>query len=290
MKKITIIGSTGMLGKPVTIELEKAGYELTLLCRNTIQAGFDFPSQKIIKGDIFNEDDLRRALQGQDAVYLNLSTAPDKRKHSMLTEREGIKNLIRIAQESGIGRIVFLSSLVKDYNNTNGFHWWLFDVKQAAVEMIKNSGIPYTIFYPSSFMENLDKLMLKGSRIMLAGNSRSPMYFIAAADYAKQVARSFQLLTDENREYAIQGKQAYTWDEAAAIFIQNYQGKHLKKVKAPLGMMKTLGYISPAMNYTYLILSALNNYPERFESEETWRELGEPQISLEEYAKSAAIG
>ena len=57
MKKILIIGSTGLLGKPVTKALIAAGFELTLLVRNTDLAKRLFPATKIIKGDIQNRAD-----------------------------------------------------------------------------------------------------------------------------------------------------------------------------------------------------------------------------------------
>jgi hypothetical protein len=39
------------------------------------------------------------------------------------------------------------------------------------------------------------------------------------------------------------------------------------------------------MNYGYHILEALNNYPEKFEAEKTWQQLGSPKITLEEFCK-----
>lgn len=35
IRNIAIIGATGMLGKPVTEELRKAGFHMTLFARNT---------------------------------------------------------------------------------------------------------------------------------------------------------------------------------------------------------------------------------------------------------------
>lgn len=38
MKKIIVIGATGMLGKPVTKQLAHAGFDVTLLVRNINKA------------------------------------------------------------------------------------------------------------------------------------------------------------------------------------------------------------------------------------------------------------
>jgi hypothetical protein len=83
----------------------------------------------------------------------------------------------------------------------------------------------------------------------------------------------------------VQGPEAYTWDEGARVFIDNYSKAKLKIMKAPMAMLKLAGRVSSKTWYGYKILTALNNYPEKFEAEETWNELGKPQITLAEYAQ-----
>jgi uncharacterized protein YbjT (DUF2867 family) len=43
----------------------------------------------------------------------------------------------------------------------------IFDIKIAAVEKLKQCGIPYTIFSHSTFMESFDRLLLKGKFLLL---------------------------------------------------------------------------------------------------------------------------
>lgn len=284
MKKILVIGGTGMIGQPVTGALIKAGFEVTMLARNPSKAQALFPGVHILPGDVFDPLSLLMAFEGQDAVYISLSPTRTAHRKDRMPEREGIDNIIAVAKKTGIKRLALLSSLVQDYNGMNGFHWWIFDMKQAAVEKVKQSGIPYTIFYPSTFMESFDQLLMKGKRIILAGESKAPMYFIAAADYAQQVARSFQLLTTEHKEYTVQGPAAYNWEEGARIFIAHYKKAPLKTLKAPLGVFKLMGSLIPMVDYGAKIAEALNNYPERFESAATWEELGKPATTIATYA------
>jgi nucleoside-diphosphate-sugar epimerase len=285
--KIVVIGASGMIGKPVTRELVKAGFDLTLLARNPHKMRELFPGLKVVQGDVLDPLSLVSAFEGQDAIYINLQAPRGGVQSDPLPEREGINNIIEAAKHAGIKRIAYLSSLVQNYNGTNGYHWWVFDMKQTAVTNIKSSGIPYTIFYPSSFMENLDQLLMKGNKILLAGESRVPMYFIAAEDYGKQVAWPFRLLNNnENREYTVQGLEAYNWDDAAKVFIEHYSKSKLKIMKAPLGMLKWVGVFNRKTAYGYKILIALNNYPEKFEAEETWKELGKPVITIAQYAEA----
>ncbi|MFT3824063.1 MAG: NAD(P)H-binding protein [Chitinophagaceae bacterium] len=281
---IIVIGATGMIGKPVTRELIAAGFNITLLVRNIEKARSIFPGVQIVQGDVFDIESLTTAFTGQDAVYISLAPPHAARVTDKLPEREGIENIIAAAQQSSIKRIVLLSSLVQQYNHTNGFNWWVFDVKQAAVEKIKSSGIAYSIFYPSTFMESFDQLMLKGNRIMLAGRSIAPMYFIAASDYGRQVAWHFRKTDNGNKEYVVQGPAAYNWDEGSKLFIEHYQPKKLKTMKAPLQMLQFMGRFSNTIGYGAKIVEALNRYPEQFAAEPTWNDLGKPTTTIEEYA------
>src|SRR3954463_1375264 len=124
MKKILVIGSTGMLGKPVTLELYRAGFDLTLLARDITKTRKVFPNARIIGGDVLDKASLVQAMNGQEEIYISLHNPEGARPEDPLPEREGMDNIIEAAKETGINRISFLSSLVKNYNGMEGFHWW----------------------------------------------------------------------------------------------------------------------------------------------------------------------
>ncbi len=285
MKKVIIIGSTGMLGRPVTQEFIKAGYHVSLLTRDKEKARQIFGTDaEIFRGDLKDVNSIVAALKGHDYLYLNLSVLPATGKNDFQPEREGLDNILHAAKMSGIQRIGYLSSLVQSYQGQNGFYWWVFDIKQKAVQKVKSCGIPYTIFYPSTFMESLDQGGYRqGNTIALAGKSRHKMFFIAGKDYARQVVKAYEIATG-NQEYIVQGRDGYTADRGAEIFVNHFPGK-LKVMKAPLGLLKFLGNFSNKFSYGANIIQALNSYPEKFQGEKTWRELGEPQTSLEQYAR-----
>lgn len=284
MKKILIIGSTGLLGKPVAKALIEAGFEITLLVRDKILAEKLFPKARIIKGDLQNRTDIEAAMQGQEAVFLSLSVKQTEKESGFHTEGEGFDLIIDIAKQLKIKRIAYLSSLVHLYQGMNGFDWWIFRIKQEAVRKIKESGIAYTIFYPSTFMESIFYQSKQGSMIALGGKSEYPLYYIAAEDYARQVVNSFKVLTNENRDFVVQGLEAFTQDEAANVFIQHYKKEKLRTMTAPMFVMKIMGFFNQKFDYGYHIVEALNKYPEKFEAQQTWEELGKPTITLKEFA------
>lgn len=284
--KILFIGASGMLGKPVAQELINAGFGLTLLARDVNKMQALFPGTTVIKGDVFDKNSLVNAMKDMDAVYCNLSVAPNSKEKDPQPEREGIDNIIAAAKETGIKRIAVISSLVHRYEGMNGFHWWAFQVKNEAVRKIKASGIPYTIFYPSTFMECFPYQMMRGKKIGMIGTSKESMWFIAAVDYGKQVAASFKKLGSENKEYSVQGPEALDFKKSVSTFIENYRKAKLGTMRAPMGVMKLIGLFNPRFNYGWRICEALNKYPEKFESEQTWQELGKPATTLKAYAAS----
>jgi len=284
--KIVFIGATGMLGKPVARQLIADGYELSLVGRNENKLKKLFPSAIISRADVCDKASLMSAFTGQGAVYLNLSIHPSSKEKDPQPEREGVDNIIATAKATGIKRIVYLSSLVHFYQGMNGFDWWAFRIKSAAIEKIKRSGIPYTIFYPSTFMETFPFQMLRGKKVAALGRSVAPMWFIAAADYAKQVSNSLRLLKNESKEYSVQGQDPYTFDEARKVFIDNYQKAKLSTLRMPFGPAKFLGIFNQKMNYVWHICEALNKYPEKFESQPTWNELGKPATRLADFSKN----
>ncbi len=286
MKKILIIGSTGLLGKPVTQALIKAGFAVTVLVRNEALGKKLFPEASIVKGDLKNKTDIENAMQGQDAIYLSLSVTQTEAPTDFHPESDGLNAIIEIAKRLNIKRLVYLSSLVHLYQGMNNFDWWVFRIKQEAVRKIKESGIAYTIFYPSTFMESIFYQSKQGKFVALGGKSEYPLYYIAADDYGQQVVNSLQILGDENHDFVVQGTEAFTQDEAARFFIQHYKKEKLFAVTAPMFAMKILGFFSQKFNYGYHIIEALNKYPELFEAQPTWDLLGKPSISLKDFAEN----
>jgi uncharacterized protein YbjT (DUF2867 family) len=272
-----------MLGKPVTQQLIKAGFDVSVMGRNEKVLREMFVEANVFQGDLRNKADLRAAISGQDAVYLNLSVLQTQKETDWLTEREGLQNVLEVAKEVNLPRIALLSSLVMSYQGMNDFDWWVFRVKQNAVRLIKESDTSYSIYYPSTFMDSYS-LQILGNFIAEAGKSFHKMHFIAAEDYGNQVAADLKSDSTENREYTIQGPEALTYKEANQIFARN-SSKKLYILSTPMWIMKMGSFLVQQANYAYHILTALNSYPEKFESKKAWLELDKPIITLKEFAK-----
>lgn len=285
MKKITVIGATGMIGIPVTKELIKAGYEVTALVRNIDKAKQIFPDNiKFVKGDLNDKSSIAEAMKNAEGLYINISTTPNDKENSFSAEVGGLDNIIEIAKSSNLKQVVYLASLLA--RNYKG-NWWVMNAKKDGISKIKNSGLPYTIFYPSNFMENFNSGMKQGKKITIMGNPILKAWWIAGEDFGKIVSNAFKNEKCINREYPAQGLEAYNMLEAADVFVKYYSKETLTVSKAPMGLMKFLSiFISPLKFVIKLMVVMLNNV-ETFESQETWNELGKPKITLSDFAKNS---
>jgi len=284
IQTVAVVGATGMLGAPVTKVLKKEGFSVTAVVRDLQKAQRKIGAgTHLFKGDLRDRGSLRTAFTDIDYVYLSLSTTPDENNSSFKTEIDGLQNAIEAAKSARVKRIGFLSSLVKDFSESD---WWVFDIKNEACRILKEADIPVTIFYPSSFYENLVHLQMKGNRVMLAGEQKTKSWWISASDYGKQVANAFRADREkmEDFEYSVQGLEPYNMEEAADVFIEHHPNPKLKKSKAPLGLFKLIKPLSSTIDFQYNILYAINHYDEKFQSEDTWKKLGKPEETLAQWA------
>ena len=282
IRRVLVIGATGMLGRPVTEELSLAGYEVSALVRNPSLAHelFGHLNIKLMEGDLEDSNSVAEAMEGKDAVYLNLSVKPNEKLNSFHTETHGLEVIVHLAREMQLQRLLYLSSLAQFYKS----NWWVLEIKRLAVDMIKESGVPYTIFYPSNFMESIPCQYRSGNRLMILGKPQYPLHWISGRDFGKQVANAL-LVDQDSEEYIVQGPEAISMGDAFFRFAENYPRQELKITRIPMGPMRVLAKISRKVQYGVEISKAINLYPETFRAHRTWERLGRPNTRLEEFAR-----
>lgn len=281
IRKLAVIGATGMLGAPVTRALAEAGYEVTALVRDVKAARRHLPAPiALVEADVRDEESLRAGLVGQDGLYLNLSVSQTARPGDFHTEAQGIEHIISAARDADIKRLSYVSALIHDTSNST---WWVLDVWRQALARIKNCGIPYTIFYPTNFMETLAQRHSTGGVFVMLGRSHQSNYWIAAEDFGRQVARSFALPQAANREYVVQGPEPLTYDEAASRYLRA-RPRPARFVRIPMELARLGGLFSRELDYNARVMETVLQYPETFKAEATWNDLGVPATTIEQFA------
>lgn len=284
IKKIAMIGATGMLGIPVAIALMEAGFEVTALVRSPEPARRALPAAiSVVQADVRDEESLRAGLAGQDALYLNLSVTPGARRGDFHTEAQGLQHIIGAARDAKVARLAYVSALIHD---TDRSRWWVIDLWRLALARIRASGIPHTIFFPTNFMETLAQRHTAGRYFLMIGRAQYRNYWIAGRDFGEQVARSFASGGSGSRAYVIQGPEPLTYDEAAVRYAQALP-ETPRIIRVPLWMARVGGLFSRSLDFNARIMHAVLSYPERFKAADTWAELGKPTTTIEQFAARA---
>ena len=285
MTKIAFIGATGLIGRPVAEELLRAGFAVRIIARDVVSTKRLFPAAEVVFGDLQQPESLPNALAGCAVVYLNLSVKQTEKPGHFHTETDGMRHLLAAAKVAGVVRVAYLASIVMRYQGINGFDWWVLRLKHEAVKLIKASGLDYSIFYPSNFMETMLATQAMGPLVLVLGRSNERPWFVAAHDYGRQVARALQIARPgEAQEYVIQGPEAVDQLSAARRLVAHLPGAKRRVVTMPMAFLGLGRHFSQQADYGYHIGEALNRYPEQFEAERTWADLGKPEMTIEDFA------
>jgi len=144
--KIAITGGTGFVGRTLARELIASGHSVALIARGVDNSD---PSIRELAGVEFCEMSLdeptrlERAFAGCQTV---VHCAGINRQHGGVTYQrvhvDGTQNVVAAARAAGVNKVVLLSFLRARPDCGSGYH----ESKWAAEEIVRRSGLAYTIF------------------------------------------------------------------------------------------------------------------------------------------------
>lgn len=277
--KILVVGASGMLGEPVARRLREDGYEVRLLVRDLARAQQQFGSGfEYALGEVSVENTLRLALQGCMGVHISLQA--DSAQKFDEVEHQGTARIARLAGELGVNRISYLSGALVSAQTA------LIPQQRAkflAEQDIEHSGVPYTIFKPTYFMESLP-LNIQGKRAVIMGKSEKPFRFVAAADFAGMVSKSFHTPEAANQRLFVYGPQPMTMLEAMQTYCRML-APHTKITVTPFAMMTLIDTLLMGGSLRPVIqLARLNHdWGEIGNASLTHQLLGAPTTTLEQW-------
>jgi len=272
-KTILVIGATGMLGKPVAIRLKESSFRVRILSRNKDKARSLFDeSFEIAEGEVTDIKSLETSLDGCYGVYINLSGD---------IEQSGTKNVAITASKKGLERISYISGTSVCEENI----WFpLIKQKFLAEKSIRESGVPYSIFCPTWFMEVIPNFV-KESRAFVFGKQPNPYHLIAAEDYARMVAASYGTTEAINKRFIIHGQESILLHDAVKQYCSDLYPKIKKVSTLPYWLGKIIATIkgSEQMKFGIEFSAYFEKVGERGDPTESNRILGAPKISLKEW-------
>jgi uncharacterized protein YbjT (DUF2867 family) len=219
---ILVIGATGTNGREVVQRLAEAGHWVRALVRSPEKAdGLRLPNVELALGDLGDPASLDRAFVGVSRAFL--VTAVEQRAVGWCrnafeaARRAGTPHVVKF---SGLGAGTAGSALLRQHGETD--------------EMLKASGLPYTILRPNSFFQNM---LWSAGTIKDHGAFYLPMRDgrQSLVDVRDIAAVAVKVLTDPGHEgqvYEITGPESLSYAEVAAT-LSRVLGKSVGYVDVP---------------------------------------------------------
>jgi len=270
-----------MLGEPVARRLRADGYQVRIFTRNVEKARAKFGAEyEIAAGDVEDRASLDAALLGCQAVHINLDGGLDPD-----LERRGAENVVAAAAKAGIQRITYLSGTSVTKENC----WYAgTKAKFEAEAAVRASGVPYTIFQATFFMETLPRFV-RGTRASILGSQPHPWHWVAADDYARMVSKACGTPEATNKTLHVFGPQPRTTRQALQTYcdIARPDAKvstvpfWMASLIARLSRDKELEAVVPFFRYSEVVAEA-------GDPAEADALLGAPMTTLEQWCKAQA--
>jgi len=271
--RVVVLGGTGMLGGPVVRSLIKEGHGVRILVRDQAKARRVFgDTVEIVEGSAMSKDALRTAMEGCNAVHVNLTQD---------VEFTAMQHAIDAAGGTELRRVTYVSATTAREEN----RWFpVVDVKMRTEEILHGSGIPWVVFCPTWVMETLQNFIHGAKGTVIVGRNPPALHFFAAEDFGRMVAASYADDRALGKRLFVHGPEAITLPEALIRF---YRARHaeLKIMTLRLWQAKLIAKLTGREGLTYVtrLIDYFDRVGELGDPSEANAMFGPPSITLDEW-------
>src|SRR5438876_8173154 len=236
---VLITGATGYIGRHLVARMVAQGERPRVLVRDLKRAAQILPTDKVelVQGDTLDPKALKAAVQGVDTiVHAAFITADHKQSagnHYEDTNVRGTANLIQVAKDAGVKRIIEISGLGTKKGKPGSY----MQGRYMAEKMLKESGLAWTIIQPSvlfgknaPFIMGLTDLIRTAPVVPLIGGGKVKFQPIYVEDVVTVIVK---VLEEPERTaghtYTIGGPAYYTFTQ---VIDELLHAMHKTRVKA----------------------------------------------------------
>lgn len=136
---------TGLATLPLAVA---AGYNVTVLVRDPARLPADHKASRVVVGDVLNKEDVKKTMEGQDAVIIILGTRSDLSATTIMSE--GTKNILEAMKARGISKVVGCMSafLLWDRSKVPPRLVEVTEDHERMYAVLKSSGLDYVAVMP----------------------------------------------------------------------------------------------------------------------------------------------
>jgi dihydroflavonol-4-reductase len=269
--KALVTGATGFVGAAVARALIREGWQVRALARKgSDRRNVQNLSLEVVEGDLSDRTSLDRALTGCQALF---HVAADYRLGALdpqqlyRTNVEGTRNILDAAQQAGVGRVVYTSSVATvgippdgtpgnedtpvGVNDMIGHYKRSKFLAEQVVREAAGAGMPVVIVNPSTPIGPGDiKPTPTGQMVLDAAAGRMPAYVDTGLNivHVDDVAAGHLLAFHRGRpgERYILGGRDMTLREIL-FEIAALVGRRPPRVRLPTGVVLPIAYVAEAI-------------------------------------------
>jgi NADH dehydrogenase len=207
--RVLVTGATGFVGRSILSRLRQEGFAVRALVRqNSLRPLGPAERLEAAIGDVSDAGAVANAARGCVAavhlVGILRQRQPDATYEAV--HIRGTENVVAACRSAGIRRLLHMSALGTGRGSTTGY----FRSKDAAEEIVRPSGLDWTIFRPAvihgprgEFMIQMSRLVARPGPVPLVGRGLQIIqpvwvedvarYFVAALGLDAAVGRTFEV-------------------------------------------------------------------------------------------------
>lgn len=285
-ERILVVGGTGDIGQVVAQQLKSDGYKVRVFTRNVTKAkalfGADF---EYAEGDVTDADSVARALKDCAGVFVSLQSGQSPQEMERV-QHQGTATIARQAVKRGLKHLVYLSGYLVSEEFA---HIPAERAKLMAERAIQKSGISYTIFKPTYFIDILPRFV-QGKRATLMGSQPHPVRMLAVEDFARMVSKAFRLPEAARRTFFVCGPEPITFKRALELYCEAVQPQ-ARVSTSPFWLLKLLNRLVMKNQLTEIIqlMEATEKVGEIGDPAEANRIFGAPAITVQEWCQRQKV-
>ncbi|MEK6675554.1 MAG: NAD(P)H-binding protein [Planctomycetota bacterium] len=288
-QRVMVTGATGFVGRMVVRQLLAGGFTPVCLVRSSqtlLRQQADVSPERLVSvvGSLRDVGAVNEAVEGAHAVIHLVGIILQRRLQGQTFHRihvEGTRKIVEAAQRAGVRRFIYMSALGTRPHAASAYH----RTKWIAEEIVRSSGLDWTIFRPSLIHGPQGELMRLLKRfscnvmppvIPYFGNGQARLQPVFVKDVAICVVESLKKPETVRQVFPLGGPKAYSWKELYNACRAWMPGaKHWKPmVSQPVPVAKAIAWLGgPVMAVAEWVIPPLGLF--RFDS-------GQVQMSQED--------
>ena len=243
--KVLVTGATGFVGREIVRQLRVAGHTIRILIRNPhsprIRELVSSWGAEVHPGNVLEAASLEGALSGFEAVIHLVGIISEVGECTFENvHTRGTQNMVAAARQARIRRFIHMSALGTRPDAVSRYH----QSKWAAEELVRHSGLGFTIFRPSliygpedQFINLFANVIRRSPVVPLMGSPRARFQPVPVEAVAAAFTRSLGEPRSVGQTYDLCGPETLTLSDIVDR-IQDVVGKRRLKLRVPLSLAR----------------------------------------------------